>query len=409
MPQLFRALLPAVLALMAAGPAAAADRQISGELFYLARIALPPEAEIVVALRDAQGAAVAEFVAPAAGRQVPLPFALTAPDDAPLTLLAEVHLDGRPLWAALPLPIAAGTGDLALAPVRLDRFRPSDAGAVFRCGEEEVRLGLIGAGGEAELAAEGRLWTLVADPAASGARYVLPGDAQTFFWSKGAEAILSLGGEMRACHATAALPTFPLTARGNEPFWRLEAADGRIRLETDLGATVVEAPFATAQALPEGARYTAAGAELAFTLVRSLCRDTMTGMPHPLAVTVEAGGRVLKGCGGDPAALLDGTAWRVTAIGGAPVPEGQEVTIEFAGDRVAGRSACNRYAGAFAITGEGLAFSALASTMMACADAAMRIERRFHDTMSGVTRFDLAPDGTLQLYAGDRVVVTAAR
>ncbi len=402
-----RIALPAALALLCAPQALSADRTISGELFYLPRIALQPEAEVVVSLRDGQDGTVAALRAPTAGRQVPLPFALNAPADRALTLHAAIWAAGRPLWSALALPLAAGEGDLALAPVRLDRHRPSDEGSVFRCGDDEVRFALTGAG--AELAAGGRLWGLVPDRAASGARYAAPGDAGTFFWSKGDGAILSLDGEMRACVAARALPSFPLTAQGNEPFWRLDAAAGRIRLSADLGARVTEAPFATALATAEGERYAAAGADLAFTLVRSLCRDSMTGMPHPFAVTVEAAGQGLRGCGGAPAALLDGTSWRVTAIGGAAVPEGQEVTLAFEGGRAVGRSACNRYSGDFEITGEGLAFGAVASTMMACDAAAMRSERRFLDRLAAVTRFDFAPDGALVLYAGDTAVVTARR
>jgi heat shock protein HslJ len=78
-------------------------------------------------------------------------------------------------------------------------------------------------------------------------------------------------------------------------------------------------------------------------------------------------------------AELDGSRWRATRFGvvlaDTPAP-GQEFTLEIQGDRLAGRSGCNRFVGAWKVVDDVLEIGPLASTMMWC-DGLMELERSF--------------------------------
>ena len=84
------------------------------------------------------------------------------------------------------------------------------------------------------------------------------------------------------------------------------------------------------------------------------------------------------------------------------------MTIEFLDDdRVAGRGSCNRFMGGWNLTGEGLSFSQLASTRMACAPALMNQEQRFLELMSEVHHFRIGQNGELILLTPDGEAVRA--
>jgi heat shock protein HslJ len=90
----------------------------------------------------------------------------------------------------------------------------------------------------------------------------------------------------------------------------------------------------------------------------------------------------------------------VEDIDAAGIPDNARVTLEFLPEgRVAGTGGCNRYNAAFTLTGEGLSFGPAASTMMACAEALMNLEQRFHATLAAVDRFEIDPTGALILHA----------
>jgi heat shock protein HslJ len=83
----------------------------------------------------------------------------------------------------------------------------------------------------------------------------------------------------------------------------------------------------------------------------------------------------------DPAGLapFDGIAWRATRFGSLLAHEptaGQEFSLEVQGDRLAGRSGCNRFMGTWSVTDGALAIGPMASTMMWC-DGLMELERSF--------------------------------
>ena len=131
-----------------------------------------------------------------------------------------------------------------------------------------------------------------------------------------------------------------------------------------------------------------------------VCVDTMSGMTHPNTVEVRWQDRVLRGCGGDPARLLQGEPWEVVELDGRAVADPARITLGFAAvGRLAGSAACNRYFGSYVLSGEGLRLSPLGATKMACESRAMEEERRFMVAAATVSGFAIATDGGLELRA----------
>jgi len=89
-------------------------------------------------------------------------------------------------------------------------------------------------------------------------------------------------------------------------------------------------------------------------------------------------------------AVLEGTEWVLTHMSrDQPVPEGTEVTLAFADGRIAGKSACNRYS-ADIQEGENagnIKIGQSMSTMMACPDELMKVEREYLDALAHITSF----------------------
>lgn len=95
----------------------------------------------------------------------------------------------------------------------------------------------------------------------------------------------------------------------------------------------------------------------------------------------------------DPLTLMEGEGlWYVAQIGGAPVPEGVEVTMGMMKEGLIGGSAgCNRYNGRIAITDGVLHMGELAGTRMMCPPAQMQVEENFHAAMAEAR--EMARDG----------------
>jgi heat shock protein HslJ len=204
----------------------------------------------------------------------------------------------------------------------------------------------------------------------------------------------------------------PFRATGNEPGWRLDIDANEMTLLTNFGQDRLVAPTPKAEDSGTTTKYVARTdqGDLTATVVDRLCVDSMSGMPHPQSVTVVAGGKVLTGCGGEPASLLQGAEWIVIEVGGARLAAGSKVTLEFAADgRVSGKASCNDFAGTYTLSGEGLAVSGVAGTRMTCDAALMDQERRFLDALGNVRNFSIAADDALLLNAGDGRAIKARR
>ena len=196
----------------------------------------------------------------------------------------------------------------------------------------------------------------------------------------------------------------PLTVRGNEPFWSLTLTPDRFTY-TDAEGTTLDGP-ATAAATDKGAWLydTPAGP---LTVTAAICRDSMSGMPHPFTATLARDGRDLPACAGNPADLLDGD-WTATTLNGAPLPAGVTVTLSFAGGRISGTSGCNRFTGTAALTGEGLSIGQIAATKMACPPPLMETEQAVFAALAAVAAFDIDADGSLRLATPDGTALIGA-
>jgi heat shock protein HslJ len=286
----------------------------------------------------------------------------------------------------------------------------ADGRVNLRCGERKATIENGQGGAPPRLLAEGREWALREQSSALGTRFDAVDDARTFVLLGGRRAIVFVAGERWPdCAVEAAAPP-PLRARGNEPFWSLEAGAKRTVFSTP--AQRLEGPPAAVERVAGGRRYSGrlGGRPFAAKLTDAPCRDTMTGMPYPARVEMNFGGRTLRGCGGEPADLLRGAEWVVEDIGGAGIVDRSRATLKFHDDGgLTGRSSCNSYTTTYRIGGEGLAIGRTASTRMACPGALMDQEQRFLDILQQVQRFEIADDGKLLLIDGKGRKIAARR
>jgi heat shock protein HslJ len=309
-------------------------------------------------------------------------------------------------------PLAAGgfaigllAGCAGSATPRLDG-PPADAKSFeMSCGELPLRFAV--AGDAAWISIGARSLRLKPVPAASGAKYAAEDDPTTSFWNKGEGGTLEWRGErLPECRPG----RLPFRARGNEPSWRLDAVDGRMRFASLTATAEFEVAVPLPQVQPGQRIYRTAYDKqpVEVTVVDRVCRDTMSGMPFPRTVTVLIGSRQLNGCGGESVELLQEPNWQISRIDGRPVAAGNVPTLRFGTDgSVSGSTGCNTYRGGFTLTGETLSLSLVATTRMACAAPAMAQEQQLLLALGAVRGFDLGADGSLQLRSAKGVVVEA--
>jgi heat shock protein HslJ len=77
--------------------------------------------------------------------------------------------------------------------------------------------------------------------------------------------------------------------------------------------------------------------------------------------------------------------WLVEDVAGGGTLDRVPVTLLIKGSgQVSGSGGCNRYMGQASIDGDNITFGKLGSTMMACDEARMNLERKYHDTLAKV-------------------------
>ncbi len=207
-------------------------------------------------------------------------------------------------------------------------------------------------------------------------------------------------------------PVSALRATGNEPPWLLQIDETTVQLTLEYGQRVLEGPSPPVEQTPEGHgwRGVLEGVSIQAVAREEVCRDSMTGMPHPLSVSLRLDDERLVGCGGDPLHLLLGEPWQVETIAGTAPVEDASITLQFAADgRLSGSGPCNRYTGPYTLTGEGLGVGDLASTLMACTPAKLDQEDAFHALLREVYRFDIDTSGALVLHASEGRTLIARR
>jgi heat shock protein HslJ len=194
----------------------------------------------------------------------------------------------------------------------------------------------------------------------------------------------------------------------------LTITDQTIALTTAAGARFEKANPQRGRT-PASGRYDVVlnGKAVAISIDPQICRDSMSGMPHPDRVTINGLNRALNGCGGAPRALLGTDEWSISEIGSSAVLGSTAPTIAFLDDNaVAGSGSCNRFRGGFELTGETLTIEQLATTMMACPDQVMQQEQGVIRQLEATRSFDIRADGALILKdakGGTLVAVEAAK
>ena len=239
----------------------------------------------------------------------------------------------------------------------------------------------------------GQQYDLRSTESASGARYVNDDDDyQVSFWSRGERARLEVDGQdFPECRQAGAIIE-PFTARGNEPFWRVDIENDEALLQR-MGEDDVTYSIVSQEHEDRQTKIRNDDERFQLTVSEELCQDNMSGMFYPQSVTLDLEDESLRGCGGQSVHLLQGVEWKVMELDDNDYSD-ENVTIRFShedsGDmQVVGRAACNRYFGSYDLTGEGLNIGQLAGTKMACEDATMRIEYEFLNALSNTQGFSV--------------------
>lgn len=268
---------------------------------------------------------------------------------------------------------------------------------------------------------------LLATTAASGSLYVstLPAPAGAsspdYVWFKGPRATVQWQGQRLPECTVVPTAAAQYRAVGQEPAWNLTISAMGWTLQRLGGESTSFMPQGAPQWGGGGASQTRLhalnppGATVRIT--ERLCADTMTGMPYPQTVEVvpAPGAPALRGCGGQPATLLQDLEWRVVGVrpsGVSPEVWLQDPPVTVLMDSqgaLTGRAPCNRYAGSYKLTGEGLQVQQPALTRMACAPHRMAMEGDFMAVLNAVYRFERPNAHEIVFHAPDGGRIVARR
>jgi len=208
----------------------------------------------------------------------------------------------------------------------------------------------------------------------------------------------------------------PLICFGNEPSWGIaltEPGTARVTLPGEEPSTFRGAATRNEvlrESLWRGSP--AAGRDLVVLLREVACSDSMSNAKHPVEARVSLpDGRFLAGCCRDPGPAaaatntrrLEGVSWRLTSLVGKDpkvlASLSRPATARFDAGRVTGFSGCNNFTGAYTADTGRVTLGQLASTMMACSEPEMSVERAFSAAFSGTLRY---------AFDGDRLQLTTA-
>jgi uncharacterized membrane protein/uncharacterized lipoprotein YbaY len=393
---------------------------IAGEMYYLERIALAPDSLSIVEVRAGSGSdapLLAKATEPLGTQQVPIGFELkidaaTVETAEELVFRAGIVSSPGPLRVTQALSIEPTDENVNLGQLRVHPADQIAFGTPYQCGDRSIVFGSLGQNDW--LLAGDEVFALTLQTSASGARYVAADETGTEFWSKGEEATVTVRGETLPSCARVTEPGLPFVARGQEPGWSLSIDSEAIDLRAYYGEERLNFPRVEPAISAAGLRYETQTEDhrLVVLVDRQACSDTMADLVYPYRVRYTLDGDVQLGCGGDPTAMLMDGEWRIERIGGQEIVPGTQPTIAFFAEdgeyRFAGLASCNRYMGAFSMTGEGLKLTPGASTLMACIDESQALqERRLMMLLAEVYGFGLDEQGRLLLRTGGGDIIAS--
>jgi heat shock protein HslJ len=105
---------------------------------------------------------------------------------------------------------------------------------------------------------------------------------------------------------------------------------------------------------------------------------------------------------------LADSQWELTSIDGqAVVAANNPVTLQFTADQqVGGNGGCNSYGGTYRMSGDAIAFSDVASTLMACMDnSLMEQEQVYFAALQAATRFNISGDQLTITYGDNQQLI----
>lgn len=173
-------------------------QKYNGTVSYLARIALAPNSELVLEIREAGGdKVVAERTIKLDSAQVPIPFEFPVAsgvlqNDGRYVFRAAIRTEGSPSWVSPDVGLVAGQNNLG--EILLNAHNAQLFSRIFQCGDTRVSFG-VSKGGKADMQIANVSYAMESVSAASGAKYRNLGDPSTVFWNKGDEAFVTIKGE----------------------------------------------------------------------------------------------------------------------------------------------------------------------------------------------------------------------
>lgn len=172
---------------------------IRGKLAVPGRVELPPDAQMVVELRDeTDDRVLAEQRQPLREFSSPQPFELRLPRDKlvpgqRLTLRGALLMQGWAQWLSVPVAINAGHADIDIGTLPLARAaRPLAFQSILNCGGRRFIVGM--AGDTMQLLDGEMAYNLHTVPAASGSLLEAVGDSSTYVRADGLRATVSVHG-----------------------------------------------------------------------------------------------------------------------------------------------------------------------------------------------------------------------
>jgi heat shock protein HslJ len=110
-------------------------------------------------------------------------------------------------------------------------------------------------------------------------------------------------------------------------------------------------------------------------------------------IVVMTGLVILTACGLSSRGEITDNAWILESLNGSPLEKGTLITAKFVDGKVSGSAGCNRYTGAYTVSGKEIQFtSPMASTMMACEQPIMDQETAYFQALATVKSFIVSGD-----------------